>query len=61
MLGSLMLYLKGMRIMMFQLSGFYCIAVDDGNENNRNSNNTDYNNTQRVHIHDHYGIRPPKP
>ena len=24
MLGSLMLYLKGMRIMMFQLSGFYC-------------------------------------
>ena len=26
MLGSLILYLKGMRIMMFQLSGFYCIA-----------------------------------
>ena len=25
MLGSLILYLKGMRIMMFQLSGFYCI------------------------------------
>ena len=24
MLGSLMLYLKGMRIIMFQLSGFYC-------------------------------------
>ena len=24
MLGSLILYLKGMRIMMFQLSGFYC-------------------------------------
>ena len=24
MLGSLMLYLRGMRIMMFQLSGFYC-------------------------------------
>ena len=24
MLGSLTLYLKGMRIMMFQLSGFYC-------------------------------------
>ena len=23
-LGSLILYLKGMRIMMFQLSGFYC-------------------------------------
>ena len=23
-LGSPMLYLKGMRIMMFQLSGFYC-------------------------------------
>ena len=23
MLGSLILYLKGMRIMMFQLSGFY--------------------------------------
>ena len=26
MLGSLILYLKGMRIMMFQLSGFYCIG-----------------------------------
>ena len=26
MLGSLILYLKGMRIMMFQLSGFYCRA-----------------------------------
>ena len=25
MLGSLILYLKGMRIMMFQLFGFYCI------------------------------------
>ena len=25
MLGSLILYNKGMRIMMFQLSGFYCI------------------------------------
>ena len=24
MLGPLILYLKGMRIMMFQLSGFYC-------------------------------------
>ena len=24
MLGSLILSLKGMRIMMFQLSGFYC-------------------------------------
>ena len=24
MLGSLILYLKGMRIMMFQLSGLYC-------------------------------------
>ena len=24
MLGSLILYLKGMRKMMFQLSGFYC-------------------------------------
>ena len=24
MLGSLILYLKGMRIMVFQLSGFYC-------------------------------------
>ena len=24
MLGSLILYHKGMRIMMFQLSGFYC-------------------------------------
>ena len=23
-LGSLILYLKGMRIVMFQLSGFYC-------------------------------------
>ena len=27
MLGSLILYLKGMRIMMFQLSGFYCRIV----------------------------------
>ena len=26
-LGSLMLYLKGMRIMMFQLSGFDCIVL----------------------------------
>ena len=26
MLGSLILYLKGMRIMMFQLSGFYCTS-----------------------------------
>ena len=25
-LGSLILYLQGMRIMMFQLSGFYCRA-----------------------------------
>ena len=25
MLGSLIVYLKGMRIMMFQLSGYYCI------------------------------------
>ena len=24
MLGSLVLYFKGMRIRMFQLSGFYC-------------------------------------
>ena len=24
MLGSLILYLRGVRIMMFQLSGFYC-------------------------------------
>ena len=27
MLGSLILYTKGMRIMMFQLSGFYCSKV----------------------------------
>ena len=27
MLGSLILYLKGMRIMMFQLSGFYCKGI----------------------------------
>ena len=27
MLGSLILYLKGMRIMMFQLSGFYYKSV----------------------------------
>ena len=26
-LGSPILYLKGMRILMFQLSGFYCIGV----------------------------------
>ena len=25
-LGSLLLYLKGMRIMMFQLSGYYCMV-----------------------------------
>ena len=30
MLGSLMLYLKGMRIMMFQLSGFYSMAFKSG-------------------------------
>ena len=30
MLGSLILYLKGMRIMMFQLSGFYCMISCDG-------------------------------
>ena len=28
MLGSLILYLKGLRIMVFQLSGFYCICMD---------------------------------
>ena len=28
MLGSLMLYLKSMRIMMFQLSGFYYKPLD---------------------------------
>ena len=27
MLGSLILYLKGVRIMMFQLSGFYCMRT----------------------------------
>ena len=27
MLGSLILYLKGMRITMFQLSGFYCKSM----------------------------------
>ena len=27
MLGSLILYHRGIRIMMFQLSGFYCIAL----------------------------------
>ena len=27
MLGSLLIYLKGMRRMMFQLSGFYCKAL----------------------------------
>ena len=27
MLGSLILCLKGMRIMMFQLSGYYCRAL----------------------------------
>ena len=27
MLVSLILYIKGMRIMMFQLSGFYCRPV----------------------------------
>ena len=27
MLGSLILYLKGMRLMMFQLSGFYYIEI----------------------------------
>ena len=27
MLGFPLLYLKGMRIMMFQLSGFYCIYI----------------------------------
>ena len=27
MLGSPILYLKGMRILMFQLSGFYCNAL----------------------------------
>ena len=27
MLGSLILYLKGMRLMMFQLSGFYFKAL----------------------------------
>ena len=26
-LGSLILYLKGMRITMFQLSGFYCKSM----------------------------------
>ena len=30
MLGSLIVYLKGMRIMMFQLSGYYCRRVLEG-------------------------------
>ena len=30
MLGSLILYLKSMRISMFQLSGFYCRAWSEG-------------------------------
>ena len=30
MLGSLVLYLRGMRIMMFQLSGFYCKGLGLG-------------------------------
>ena len=30
MLGSLILYLKGMRIMMFQLSGFWYIGLGRG-------------------------------
>ena len=29
MLGSLTIYLKGMRRMMFQLSGFYCRSLID--------------------------------
>ena len=29
-LGSLILYLKGMRLMMFQLSGFYCKGIYKG-------------------------------
>ena len=28
MLGSLILYIKGMRILMFQLSGFYCRVLE---------------------------------
>ena len=32
MLGSLTLYLKGMRIMMFQLSSFYCICPEQAVE-----------------------------
>ena len=32
MLGSLILYLKGMRIMMFQLSGFYCRVFGFGSQ-----------------------------
>ena len=28
--GSLILYFKGMRIMMFQLSGFYCRSLPIG-------------------------------
>ena len=30
MLGSLILYLKGMRTTMFQLSGFYCTINNNG-------------------------------
>ena len=29
MLGSLILYFKGMRLVMFQLSGFYCKSLHD--------------------------------
>ena len=32
MLGSLIVYFKGMRIMMFQLSGYYCRAEGPGCE-----------------------------
>ena len=32
MLGSLILYLKGMRIMMFQLSGYYYKVIPTRNQ-----------------------------
>ena len=38
MLGSLILYLKGMRIMMFQLSGFYYRRSNRNSNGNSNSN-----------------------
>ena len=50
MLGSLILYLKGRRLMMFQLSGFYHKYAENHSTNEILNDPLELHVTQRVHI-----------